>query len=132
MHMPADKRKADRRSVSYYLPVTEPGTGRLLGVVIDISLKGFKLDGQEKTPLGQVKRFYINLPDDIAPQSARTFTARSKWCRPDKIDPSSFVVGYEFINISPENALFFQRVFEMYGAQKSASRSKDSDDYLWK
>ncbi len=130
--MPANKRKADRRNVAYYLAVTEPGTNKFLGVVLDISSKGFKLDGQAKTPDGTVRRFYINLPDDIASQSARTFTARSKWCRPDKIDPSSYVVGYEFINISPENAAFFQQIFEAYGAQKSAGRDRGSDDYIWK
>ncbi len=130
--MPSNKRKADRRKISYYVPVSEPGTKKFLGVVLDISSKGFKLDGQPKTPDGAVRRFYINLLDDLAPESARTFTARSKWCRPDRFDPTSFVVGYEFINISEENAAFFQQLFEAYGSQKTGGREKDNDDYIWK
>ncbi len=130
--MANEKRKLQRRKVFYYLPVTEPGTTRVVGVVMDISQKGFKLDSGENTPVGQVRRFYINLPNEIAPSNARTFTGCSRWCHPDHFDPSSFTVGYEFVNVSQDNANFFQRLFDTYGAQASTGREYNSSDYFWK
>jgi hypothetical protein len=130
--MVMEKRKWVRRKVYYYLPVTDPATSRMLGVVMDLSPEGFKLDSVEKTLVGEVKRFYIDLPDEIAPQPARVFTGRSRWCHPDYIDPTSFTVGYEFLNISDENAAFFQRLFETYGTKSSESQDYNASDYFWK
>lgn len=128
--MTMDKRKMERRKVSYYLPVTEPGSKRVLGVVMDISLNGFKLDTGEKIPVGTVKRFYIDLPDEFAPISARMFTGRSRWCHPDYYDPSSFTVGYEFLNVSQDNATFFERLYEDYGSAEDKDFNRS--DYYWK
>ncbi len=128
--MGIEKRRMERRKVSYYLPVTEPGSSKLLGVVMDISPSGFKLDSDEKIPVGMVKRFFINLPDEVAPQSARTFTGRSRWCHPDSYDPSSFTVGYEFLNASQDNVRFFMRLYEDYGTREN--RDYNRADYYWK
>ncbi len=130
--MVMEKRKLARRKVSYYLPVTDPSSSKVLGVVMDISPQGFKLDSGDKSLVGEVKRFHINLPDEIAPQPGRTFIGRSRWCHPDQLDPSSFTVGYEFLNISEDNATFFQRVFETYGTKSSENREYNASDYFWK
>jgi hypothetical protein len=131
-YMATEKRRIERRNVSYYIPVTEAGTARLVGVIMDISLGGFKLDSPEQIPKGRVNNFHIDLPKDIAPQSALIFTGRSKWCRPDYIDPSTYNVGYEFLNISQANAQVFQQIFEKYGSQPGDGRRNNSDDYMWR
>jgi hypothetical protein len=59
------------------------------------------------------------------------FIARSKWCRRDHVDPFTFNVGFEIINMAPGDMLIFQRMFDKYGSQHTM-RSKGSDDYLWK
>lgn len=127
-----EKRKLVRRKVNYYLPVTDPTSSKVLGVVMDISPEGFKLDSGERTQIGEVRRFYIHLPDEIAPHSARVFTGRSRWCRPDYIDPASFTVGYEFVNISENNARFFQRLFETYGTKSNQTAEYNAADYYWR
>jgi hypothetical protein len=130
-HMAMEKRQAERRKVSYYLPLTEPGGTRQVGVVMDISLRGFRMDSGEKIPIGQVRRFHINLPDDVAPQSARTLTGCSRWCHPDTLDPSSYTVGYEFVNVSQDNSMFIKRLFESYGTSSGLRREFESD-YIWR
>jgi hypothetical protein len=130
--MVIEKRKLVRRKVYYYLPVTEPGTSRVLGVVMDISPEGFKLDSEAKVLMGEVRRFYIHLPDEIAPQAARLFTGRSRWCHPDYVDPFSFTIGYEFLNISEDNAAFFQRLFDTYGTKSTEGGEYNAPDYFWK
>jgi hypothetical protein len=127
-----EKRRKVRRKVSYYIPVAEAGTSRLLGVLMDISPGGFRIDSREQVPSGNVNNFYIDLPNDIAPRPDRMFTGRSRWCRHDQIDPSIYYVGYEFVNVSDGNAAFFQRLYEKYGSQSADSRRNTDDDYLWK
>ena len=129
--MMPEKRKLERRNVTYYIKVNEAGTARILGVIMDISPGGFRLDSREQIPEGIVKNFSIDLPNDVAPQSARMFSGRSKWCRPDYIDPTTYNVGYEFINISKSNAVLLQRIYENYGS-KSGQNNRNSNDYLWK
>ena len=130
--MTNEKRKIERRTVSYYIPVTEAGTPRLVGVILDISLGGFKIDSREQIPSGRIKNFYIDLPNDIAPESARIITGRSKWCHPDYIDPNSYNVGYEFVNMSKANEIALQRIFENFGSKPGDSSRNNNNNYLWK
>lgn len=127
----ADKRKLDRREFTYYMPVTEDTSKRLLGYLSDISTGGFKLDCSKQVPIGQDFRLHIELTPEIADKTSIIFIARSKWCHPDYIDPTSYNVGFEIINMSPDDMMIFQRMFERYGTQNS-SRKRSSDDYMWR
>ena len=86
-------------------------TDRLFGVMTDIGPKGFKLERREAIPDGQLRHFRIDVTNDIAPQSSLAFTARSKWCRPDTVDPSTYAIGFELVNMTPEVTRVFQRMF---------------------
>lgn len=125
----ADKRKITRRDFSYYMQVTNDATKELLGYISDISTGGFKLDSPKKIMPGQDFRLHIELTPDVADKSAMVFIGRSKWCHPDHIDPTSFNVGFEIINMSPSDMSIFQRMFDKYGSE---SQTRRSDDYLWR
>ena len=127
----ADKRKINRREFSYYMQVTNDVTKELLGYISDISTGGFKLDSPKKILPGQDFRLHIELTADIADKNSMIFVARSKWCHPDHIDPTSFNVGFEIINMSPSDMSIFQRMFDKYGSE-NRSKSRSSDDYLWR
>lgn len=127
----ADKRKLSRRDFTYYMPVKDDITKELVGYLTDISTGGFKLDCQNQIQPGRDFRLHIELTADIADKTSMVFIARSKWCHHDHIDPFTFNVGFEIVNMAPSDMVIFQRMFEKYGSQKSA-RNKSSDDYLWK
>lgn len=127
----ADKRKINRRDFTYYMQVTNDITKELLGYLSDISTGGFKLDSQKQIAPGQDFRMHIELTPDIADKNAMVFIARSKWCHTDYIDPNSFNVGFEIVNMSPSDMLIFQRMFDKYGAENS-SKHRSSNDYLWR
>lgn len=126
-----DKRKIDRREFTYYMQVKEEGTKQVIGYLSDISSGGFKLDCPKNIPPGQDFRMHIDLTPDLSDQTSMVFIARSKWTHPDFVDPNTFNVGFEIINISPSDMIIFQRMFEKYGSE-SISRKKGSDDYLWR
>jgi len=99
--------------------------------MVDISPGGFKLDSREPIPNGSINRLRVNITNDIASQASLIFSGRSKWCRSDHIEPSIYNVGFEVINLSPMDALIYQRVFEKYGSQTNAI-GNNKDNYLWK
>jgi c-di-GMP-binding flagellar brake protein YcgR len=129
----ADKRKIDRRSFTYYMQVTDETTKQLIGYLSDISTGGFKLDSPKEIPSGQNFRMHIELTPDVAEKNSMVFIARSKWCRRDHIDPNTFNVGFEIMNMSPSDMLIFQRMFDKYGSQNAnRGKGKSADDYMWR
>jgi hypothetical protein len=129
--MASNKRKLQRREFTYYMQVKDESTKQVLGYLSDISTGGFKLDCPRKLPIGQDYRLQIELTADVADKTSMVFIAKSRWCAPDHIDPTSFNVGFEITNMAPSDMLIFQRIFEKYGSEKAA-RKKSSDDYLWR
>ena len=127
----ANKRKINRRDFTYYMQVTDDLTKQLIGYLSDISTGGFKLDSQKEIRPGQDYRLHIDLTAEIADKTSMVFIARSKWCRRDHVDPNTFNVGFEIINISPSDMDIFQRMFEKYGSQNSI-RGKSSNDFMWR
>jgi hypothetical protein len=127
----ADKRKINRRDFTYYMQVTDDLSKQLIGYLTDISTGGFRLDTPKQIPPGQDFRMHIQLTPDIADKHSMVFIARSKWCRPDHVDPNTYNVGFEIINIAPSDMQIFQRMFDKYGAQNTF-KNRASDDYLWK
>jgi len=128
----SDKRKIDRREFTYYMQVTDDITKQLIGYLTDISTGGFKLDSPKPIPPGQDFRMHIDLTADVADKNAMVFIARSKWSRPDHIDPNTYNVGFEIMNMSPSDMIIFQRMFDKYGAKNSSQSKKGTDDYLWR
>lgn len=129
--MPAEKRKLARRAFSYYMRVMDEANGQLLGHLVDISTGGFKLDCSHAIPLNKDYHLRIDLTSEIANKDFMVFTARSKWCRPDPIDPTLFNAGFQITNMTPGDFEIFSRMFEKYGSAGSESQ-KRSDDYLWR
>jgi len=128
----ANKRKLNRRDFTYYMQVTDDVTKQLIGYLSDISTGGFKLDCDKKVATGQDFRLSIQLTSEIADKTSMVFIARSKWSHPDHIDPTSFNVGFEIVNMAPSDMQIFQRMFEKYGTQNSTQKKGSSDDYLWR
>lgn len=126
----ADKRKLDRRNFTYYMQVKDESTKQVIGYLSDISSGGFKLDCPKNIQPGQDFRMHIDLTPDLSDQTSMVFIARSKWAHPDYVDPNTYNVGFEIINISPSDMLIFQRMFEKYGSENTSK--KRSDDYLWR
>jgi hypothetical protein len=127
----ADKRKIARRDFTYYMQVKDDISKELIGYLTDISTGGFRLDSPKQIRPGQDFRMQIQLTADIADKNTMVFIARSRWCHPDHVDPNTYNVGFEIINMAPSDMVIFQRMFDKYGSQKTV-RSKSADDYLWR
>jgi hypothetical protein len=128
--MQNEQRKVTRKDLSYYMPVVEAGTERLLGVMTNISPGGFKLESRELMEVGRIDHFRIDLIKEITPKAAMDFVGRSQWCRPDPYDPSSFNAGFQIVDISMDNAVIYQRIYEKC-LINIADEGNNKGDYLW-
>jgi len=114
-----ERRKYKRQNLIFTIPVVETRTQQTIGHIVDISPRGFKLTSQYQIPLG--KDFHLGLitTPDIADIEFVGFVARSIWCQTHKhdYDQSQYYVGFEIINIAPQDAKIVECIMEKYGAR---------------
>lgn len=114
-----ERRTTPRRKFSYYMRVVDDKTEQLVGHLADISPHGFKLDCSQVLPVETDFRLRMDLTSDVSDKPYIIFTARSKWCKPDSMDPFVHNVGFEVINISIMDGKIFQTIVEKYGSPES-------------
>ena len=113
-----ENRKVERRAFTDFMQVLDAFTAKLIGHLADISHEGFKMDSQHPIPPEKDFRMFINLPKEIADKSMLVISARSKWCMPDPYNPTSYMVGFQIVNMLPADYDIFHRMFEKYGEKK--------------
>jgi len=125
-----EKRRLDRRKFSYYMRILDAHTEKLVGYLMDVSAEGFKVDSRSSIPLNMDIMLKMDIPAEISNTRSITFAARSKWCKPDRIDPNSYNIGFQIVAIHPNARDIFIRMVEKYGTQ--AKENKSNDDYIWR
>ena len=118
--MTQERRKLSRRDFSYYMRVMDEATGKLAGHLSDISANGFKLDCPKAVPLNVNLTLRIEQTDEISSKSYLTFTGRALWSHVDELDPNTFNVGFQIVNMTPSDYEIFLKMFNTYGNQKKS------------
>ena len=114
---PPQKKRLERKDFSYFMQVFNAETQEMVGHLADISSGGFKLDSLKPIEPEVDIKFRLNLTSEVASKPFMVFIARSKWCRPDPLDPFCYNVGFQLISIHPEDIEIFNRMIEKYGAK---------------
>lgn len=125
-----EQRKLNRRHFPDYLRLMNENTGELVGHLADISTGGFKLECTNPIAADLEFLLRMDVTKDIADKDYLVFTARSRWCQKDPLDPTLYDVGFQLIGIAPEDVEIFVRIFEKYGSDNK--NNKKSPDYLWR
>ena len=112
-----ERRKLNRRKVSYYLPIMDDNTKQVIGHLMDISPTGLMMDSKIPIPANLKYDLRLDLMEDIAGKSILEFVAISKWCRSDSLQPYMYNAGFQIINISPDNIEVIKRIAEKYGEE---------------
>lgn len=125
----SERRKLARRDFSYYMRVMNEHTGELIGHLADISSGGFKLECLN--PIKENTEFLMrmDLTNEVSHKDHFVFVARSRWHQRHPIDATLFNVGFQIVDMAPDDMNIFIRIFEKYGSPAGAK--KDSTDYLW-
>jgi hypothetical protein len=114
-----EHRNAKRRNFAYYMHLNDDTTKQVLGTLLDVSAKGFRIDSRNPIPAGKDFRFRLDVTNEVADKSFISFVARSRWCKLDPNDPSLYDVGFEIMSISVHDNEIYQRVIERYSSKDS-------------
>jgi len=114
-----ERRKVKRRSLAYYMLVMDANTSETLGHLVDITPLGFMMDCEKAIPPGKDFRLRLDTASDVSDKSFIKFTARSKWCLPDVVEPYLFDIGFSIIDISQHDAEIIRKIAENYAAHDS-------------
>ena len=112
-----ERRKLKRRSLAYYMLVMDANSGEMIGHLVDITPLGLMMDSEKSLPLGTDFRLRLDTMPDVADKDYIKFTARSKWCLPDAVEPYLFDIGFSIIDIAQHDAEIIQKITEKYATR---------------
>lgn len=111
-----NQRKESRKKLIAFTPVYELLRKALIGYVGDLTPLGVMVIGEK--PVEVDKRFTLGIefPSDEAESNTlrMVISARTAWCRQDEDSPQYFNVGFEFLEISPENEKIIDTILDRY------------------
>jgi hypothetical protein len=95
--------------------VLDDDTQEILGHMVEVGALGLQLE--TTVPLPPQKDYYLKLEltHDLADRPFIIFIARTKWCKIDNIEPNLYHVGFELVEIMPDDKQIFLRVLAKYG-----------------
>ncbi len=129
--MSQEKRQLQRRDFSLYMNVTEEPAGRILGVLADISIGGFKLESKRAIPTHVISQLRIQHTHEISNKRFMIFTARACWSERDPYHRSSYNTGFQIVDMTPADYDIFVQMFNSYGAKTDKHNGKDADRFLY-
>jgi hypothetical protein len=112
-----ERRKIDRRNVSYYLPVMDTSTQQIIGHLIDISPIGLMMDSKIAIPTNLKYNLHIDLMEEIVGHASVEFVAMSIWCRPDPIQPYLYNAGFHIVEIALDELEVVKQIAKRYGVR---------------
>ncbi len=110
-----NQRKETRKKLMAFTPVYDLLHRSLIGYVGDLTPQGVMVIGQKQLEINKHLTLGIEFPDDES--AAHTLkiviSARTAWCRLDET-PQYFNVGFEFLDLCPENAKIIEAILNRY------------------
>ena len=110
----AERRRAVRKQVRYFLTVTDQDTKEQIGLLVDLNTEGAMIIRESKLDLGKHFKIRIILPEEIDGVKSIDLIVESMWCEKD-INPSFYAVGFKFKSISEKSKHLIVRLMNTFG-----------------
>ncbi len=107
-------RQLKRRHLIYYLEVFDQATGKLLGHLVDLNVKGIKLISKEEIAPGQTFSLRMIMPEEYCPEREVHFTGTSTWCSQD-VNPDFFATGFTTPDLNEKTRRLFMILINQVG-----------------
>lgn len=109
-----ERRRLPRKYLIIYSRVFDQTLGKLLGYLSDLSEQGAMLISEEPLTAGTLLPLRFDLPDPkIFHSHHLLINARVAHCITD-ISPAYYDIGFEFLEVTPEQKLVIQQMMEVY------------------
>jgi hypothetical protein len=116
-----ERRKLKRKSLTYYMLVLDANSREMVGHLVDLTPKGLMMDSQKPLPLEREYHLRLDTMPDVADKNYIKFTARTKWCLPDVVEPYLYDIGFSITDIAQHDAEIIRKIAEKYAARDSFS-----------
>jgi hypothetical protein len=110
-----ERRKFERRNLSYYLPIRDSITEQLIGHLVDVSPIGMMIDCKKNIPTNQNYNLRVEFMNNENGKDQIEFVARCRWCHADKIQPYLYNAGFEIVTIAEDDLLTIKNIANKYG-----------------
>ena len=110
-----ERRTTPRKKFFFYLRVLNDDTQETLGHMVEVSAIGLQLETTVPLPLQKNYYLRLELTSDLADRPFIIFIARTKWCKMDDIELNLYHVGFEIIEIMPDDREVFLRILAKFG-----------------
>ncbi len=113
-----ERRKETRKPLMAYTQVFDLYGGRLLGYLGDLTATGAMVIGDRSLPVDLKLTLAIEIPELRNVKALRMILpARTVWCDAD-ISPQYFNIGFEFLEVKPEQAEIIGAIVDRYEFQR--------------
>jgi PilZ domain len=111
-----ERRTTPRKKFSFYMSVLDDDTQEILGHMVELSAIGLQLETTVPLPLQKDYYLRLELTSDLGDRPIIVFIARTKWCKMDVIEPNLYHVGFEIVEIMPDDRQIFMRILAKYAS----------------
>jgi hypothetical protein len=119
-----ERRKLQRRKLSYYMLVRDANTQKAIGNLLDVTPAGLLMDSRDPLPLEKDYRLRLDTTPEVVDKSYIAFIARTKWCHRDPTDILLYDIGFSIVTIGAQEAAILKRISEKYAVQDKLDISK--------
>ena len=110
-----ERRKIERRNISFYLSIYDNATGKVIGHLVNISPIGLLLDAQAPITVDQKYDLHLEFMEDVEGRASLDITTICKWCKNDPVQPFVFNAGFEIQALGPGDQEVINAIAEKYG-----------------
>lgn len=109
-----ERRTIPRKKFNFYMRVLDDDTQQQLGHMVEVSATGLQLE--TIAPIAPKRDYYLRLEltPELADRPFIIFVAGSRWCKPDEIQPNLYRVGFEILEIMPDDREIFLNIVKKY------------------
>ena len=109
-----ERRTTPRKKFSFYMRVLNDDTQEILGHMVEVGEIGLQLE--TTVPLPLQKDFYLRLEltPDLADRPFIIFIGQTKWCKMDEFEPNSYHVGFQMLEIMPDDREIFLSILKKF------------------
>jgi hypothetical protein len=110
-----ERRSTPRKKFNIYMRVLNDDTQEILGHMVEFSATGLQLETTVPIPTQTDYYMRLELTPDMADRPYIVFIGRSKWCKMDEIEPNLYHVGFQLLEIMPDDKEIFMHILVKYG-----------------
>lgn len=111
-----ERRTVPRKKISVYMRIKDDDTQEILGHMVEVSSTGMRLETVSPQEINRDYYLRLELTPDLGDVPYIVFIARARWCRMDDIQPNLYQVGFQLVEIVPEDKPVFARIVAKYGS----------------